>query len=144
MSPGTVAIAADHAGFELKSVLADVLAEMGYSVIDLGTDGAEAVDYPDYATAVVDALGDGRAAQGVLLCGTGIGMSIAANRHAGIRAALCHDPEDAELARRHTDANVLVMGARRIDEQEAKRCVRVFFKTEFEAGRHARRVAKLA
>ncbi len=143
MSSATVAIAADHAGVELKSVLTDVLMQMGFSVIDLGTSGPDSVDYPDFAEALVDALGDGRAARGVLVCGTGIGMSIAANRHAGIRAALCHDTEDARLARQHNDANVLVLGARRTDEKTAGDCVRTFFATEFEAGRHARRVAKL-
>lgn len=144
MSSETVAIAADHAGFELKSALREDLAAMGYTVLDLGTDNLESVDYPDYAVRVAEALEDGTAGKGVLVCGSGIGMSIAANRHKGIRAALCSDSEAAKLARQHNDANVLVLGARRIDEGEAKECLRIFFNTDFEAGRHARRVDKLA
>ncbi len=138
-----VAIAADHAGFELKSALKEDLAAMGYSVLDLGTGGPEAVDYPDFAQALVEALQQGQAARGVLVCGSGIGMSIAANRHPGIRAALCHNADAARLARQHNDANVLVLGARTIDEEAARECVRVFFNTRFEAGRHTRRVEKL-
>ena len=144
MSGETVAIGADHAGFELKAVLAGELGRMGYSVLDLGTSGPDSVDYPDYAAAVVSAMSAGRARWGVLVCGSGIGMSIAANRHPGIRAALCHDPEMARLARQHNDANVLVLGARLIDAAAARACLQIFFETAFEAGRHARRVAKLA
>ena len=144
MSLEAVAIAADHAGFELKSSLKDELGMMGFSVLDLGTGGPESVDYPDFAKAVVEALNDGRAERGVLLCGSGVGMSIAANRHSGIRAALCHDAGAARLARQHNDANVLVLGARTIDAEAARECVRVFFTTVFEQGRHTRRVEKLA
>lgn len=143
MSTKAVAIAADHAGYELKSALKDDLAAMGFSVLDLGTSGPESVDYPDFAKALVDAMQQGRAAQGVLVCGSGIGMSIAANRHTGIRAALCHNADAARLARQHNDANVLVMGARVIDIDVARDCLKVFFTTLFEAGRHARRVEKL-
>jgi ribose 5-phosphate isomerase B len=144
MPSQSIAIAADHAGFELKSALKDELASMGFSVLDLGTDGPDSVDYPDFARAVVAAMQQGRATRGLLICGSGIGMSIAANRHAGIRAALCYNAEAARLARLHNDANVLVLGARMIDESVAKECADVFFTTEFEAGRHARRVAKLS
>lgn len=144
MSSKAVAIAADHAGFELKSELKVQLAEMGYSVLDLGTGGPEMVDYPDFAQALVDALRHGPAERGVLVCGSGIGMSIAANRHSGIRAALCHDPDAARISRQHNDANVLVFGARVIDTELARQCVKTFFNTPFEAGRHARRVAKLS
>ena len=144
MSPKTIAIAADHAGFALKQVLKDHLASGGYEVLDLGTAGTDSVDYPDFAGALTDALADGRAERGVLLCGSGIGMSIAANRRPGIRAALAHDVEAARLARQHNDANVLVMGGRVIDEKIAKACLEVFLSTEFDGGRHARRVAKLA
>ncbi len=144
MSVKSVAIAADHAGFELKSVLKDDLAAMGYSVLDFGTGGPESVDYPDFAEMLVEAMKQGRAEQGVLVCGSGIGMSIAANRHSGIRAALCHDADAARLARQHTDANVLVLGARVIKVEAARECVQVFFNTVFEAGRHRRRVEKLA
>ena len=144
MSAETVAVGADHAGFELKSALAGALGGLGLRVLDVGTSSAESVDYPDFAEAVVSAMKDGRARWGVLVCGTGIGMSIAANRHSGIRAALCHDEETARLARQHNDANVLVLGGRLMDPERAKACLRVFFETPFEAGRHSRRVAKLA
>lgn len=144
MSVKFVAIAADHAGFELKSALKEDLAAMGYSILDLGTGGPESVDYPDFAEALVEALRQGQATRGVLVCGSGIGMSIAANRHPGIRAALCHNADAARVARQHTDANVLVLGARMIDVEAARECVRVFFNTLFEAGRHTRRVKKLA
>ena len=143
MSVKSVAIAADHAGFELKSALKEDLAAMGYSILDLGTGGPESVDYPDFAQVLVEALRQGHATRGVLVCGSGIGMSIAANRHPGIRAALCHNADAARLARQHNDANVLVLGARMIDVEAARECVQVFFDTPFEAGRHTRRVEKL-
>jgi ribose 5-phosphate isomerase B len=142
--PETVAVAADHAGYELKSVLVPELEELGLLVLDLGTSGRESVDYPDFADAVADALGTGRATRGVLICGTGIGMSIAANRHRFIRAALCHDGLTARLARQHNDANVLVLGGRLIGVETAKDCLISFMGTSFEGGRHVRRVAKLA
>lgn len=142
--PETIAIAADHAGFDLKEVLKSELAELGCEVLDLGTSGPQSVDYPDFATALAQALADGRARRGVLVCGTGIGISIAANRHRHIRAALCHDSSSARLARAHNDANVLVLGARLIGLEVAKDCLRVFLSTPFEGGRHAGRVAKLA
>ena len=145
MSQETVAIGADHAGFELKSALSAVLQNLGFSVLDLGTDGPNSVDYPDFADAVAMAISDGSAQYGLLVCGSGIGMSIGANRHAGIRAALCHDQETARLAREHNDANVLVLGARLTDQELARKCAEVFFSTKFDGGeRHARRVAKLA
>jgi ribose 5-phosphate isomerase B len=140
----TVAIAADHAGFEMKAVLSEELAAMGCDVLDLGTDGPDSVDYPDFAHAVARALEQGRAARGVLVCGSGIGMSIAANRHEAIRAALCQDATAATLSRQHNDANVLVLAGRFITEAEARAALHAFMETEFEGGRHARRVAKLA
>jgi len=143
MTKERIAIAGDHAGLSMKSVLKKELEEMGLDVLDLGTHGPESVDYPDYADALAAALRDGRAQRGVLVCGTGIGVSIAANRHREVRAALCHDAVTARLARQHNDANVLVLGARTTGEEVAKDCVRVFLNTEFEGGRHARRVAKL-
>ncbi len=139
-----VAVAADHAGYELKSVLKAELEAMGYEVLDLGTEGAESVDYPDFADALAGAIRDGRAERGVLVCGSGIGISIAANRHREIRAAPCHDARSARLARQHNDANVLALGARLIGVEAAKDCLKTFMATEFEGGRHARRVAKLA
>jgi ribose 5-phosphate isomerase B len=144
MATEKIAIASDHAGFELKSALKDLLAEMGYEVLDLGTDGPESVDYPDFAHALCGALEGGDAARGVLVCGTGIGMSIAANRHPHIRAARCHDATDARLARQHNDANVLTIGARTMGLEPARDCLKTFLETEFEGGRHARRVAKMS
>ncbi len=139
----TIAIAADHGGFPLKAALKEELSSLGYAVLDLGTERPESVDYPDYAYALVKALKDGRASRGVLLCGSGIGMSISANRHPGVRAALCHDALSARLSRQHNDANVLAMGGRMIGVEVAKDCMRVFLSTAFDGGRHARRVAKL-
>lgn len=141
--PDTVAIAADHGGFELKSALVPVLRALGFAVLDLGTSSSDSVDYPEFADAVVAALKDGRAGRGVLICGTGIGISIAANRHAGVRAAPCHDGLTARLARQHNDANVLALGGRLIGIEAAKDCLANFLHTPFEGGRHARRVAKL-
>jgi ribose 5-phosphate isomerase B len=138
-----VAIAADHGGFDLKESLVPVLREAGVAVLDLGTTSRESVDYPEFADALAAALAAGRAQRGVLICGTGIGISIAANRHPGIRAALCHDGSTARLARQHNDANVLVLGGRVIGIETAKDCLTTFLTTPFEGGRHARRVAKL-
>ena len=144
MSAETIAIASDHAGFELKGTVRAELEAMGHKVLDLGTDGPESVDYGDFADALAEALRDGRAARGVVICGTGIGISIAANRHRHVRAALCHEASSARLARAHNDANVLVLGARLIGVEVVKDCVRAFFTTAFEGGRHGRRVAKLS
>jgi len=138
-----LAIASDHAGLDLKSSLVRSLAEQGFEVMDLGTHSTESVDYPDYAAAVADAIRDGQAQRGILICGSGIGISIAANRHPGIRAALCHDTTSARLARQHNDANVLALGARLIGPQVAEDCVLAFLSTPFEGGRHLRRVEKL-
>jgi len=143
MARETIAIAADHAGVSLKEMLKSDLEELGFGVLDLGTDGPESVDYPDFANALAAAVTQGRVARGVLVCGTGIGVSIAANRHPGIRAALCHDAVTARFARQHNDANVLVLGARTTGVEVARDCLRVFLTTAFEGGRHARRVAKL-
>jgi ribose 5-phosphate isomerase B len=139
-----IVIASDHGAVELKQTLTEDLEERGFSVLDLGTDGPDAVDYPDFADALATAIREGRAARGVLMCGSGIGMSIAANRHREIRAALVHDNLAARLARRHNDANVLVMGGRFIGIEVARDCLAAFLDTEFEGGRHARRVAKLS
>ena len=144
MSFGTVAIAADHAGFEMKDALGADVSVMGYSVLDLGTGGPDSVDYPDFAKLLVKALEDGAADVGVLVCGSGIGMSIAANRHKSIRAALCFDAEAARLARQHNDANVVCFGGRMIGPEVALDCLKIFLQTEFEGGRHARRVNKLS
>jgi ribose 5-phosphate isomerase B len=143
MARETIAIAADHAGVSLKDTLKAELGELGFEVLDLGTHGPESVDYPDYADKLADALREGRAKRGVLVCGSGIGVSIAANRHPGVRAALCHDAVTARVARQHNDANVLVLGARTTGLDVAKDCLKVFMGTAFEGGRHTRRVDKL-
>jgi ribose 5-phosphate isomerase B len=143
--PDIVAIAADHGGYELKAALVPELKALGFEVLDLGTASAESVDYPTFANAVAEVIGNGRAQRGILICGTGIGMSIAANRHRHIRCGLAHDATTAALARQHNDANVLALGARVLGIEVAKACVRTFFTTEFEGGgRHTRRVAQLS
>jgi len=138
-----IAIAADHAGVDMKMQLVKDLQALGYQVLDLGTHSTESVDYPDIAHALVKEIELGKAARGVLLCGSGIGMSIAANRHSGIRAALCHTALEAKLSRKHNDANILVMGARIIGIESAKDALRSFLSTSFEGGRHKRRVDKI-
>jgi ribose 5-phosphate isomerase B len=143
MSQNLIAIASDHGGFELKSILMESLKTKGLSVLDLGTDGPQSVDYPDFAKALAVAIRDGKADRGILICGTGIGMSIAANRFRELRAALVHDAFGARLARQHNNANVIVFGGRAIGTEVAKDCLDLFLTTPFEGGRHALRVAKL-
>jgi len=139
-----IAIANDHAGTELKRVLAAALTERGVPVVDLGTDGAQSVDYPDYAKSLADALAHGTAGRGVLVCGSGIGIAMAANRYRHIRAAPVHDVTTARLAREHNDANVIAFGARLIGAELAKECLMVFLDTPFAGGRHVGRVAKMS
>ncbi len=139
-----IAIGADHAGFLLKQQLREDLEKKGYKVIDEGTNSPESCDYPDYAAAVARAVAGGSADRGILLCGTGVGMSIAANKFAGIRAALGAFPEEVRLARAHNDANVLTLGARFLDAPAAETMIGVFLHTDFEGGRHERRLAKIA
>jgi ribose 5-phosphate isomerase B len=143
MSRQKIVIASDHAGFDLKTVLKQSLAEDGYDVLDLGTHGPESVDYPDFAAMLAATIRNGEAERGILICGTGIGISIAANRHPGVRAALCNNSTTARLARQHNDANVLALGARIVGEEIARDCVAAFLATPFEGGRHCRRVDKL-
>ena len=138
-----IALAADHAGFALKTLVRDELAGQGYETLDLGTGNEESVDYPDFGRALGEAVAAGKADCGVLVCGTGIGISIAANRVAGVRAAVCHDVTTARLARLHNDANVLALGSRIVGLEVARDCVQTFLNTEFEGGRHGRRVGKL-
>ena len=140
---GPIALASDHAGFPLKERLKYYLSENGWEVVDLGTHGPESVDYPTYGSALATAIADGAAWRGVAICGTGIGISIAANRHRKVRAALCHDTTTARLARQHNDANVLALGARTVGEEVAKDCLAVFLSTDYEGGRHDRRVNML-
>ncbi len=144
MDKKPIVIAGDHAGAALKGILLNRLTDTGYATLDLGADGSASVDYPDYADKLAAAIADGRADRGILVCGTGIGISIAANRHRHIRAALCHSTTDARLCRQHNDANVLALGARTMGEEAALDCLEVFLNTEFEAGRHVRRVEKMS
>jgi ribose 5-phosphate isomerase B len=144
MTTQKIAIAGDHAGFELKTLLASHLREKGFDVTDLGTNDTQSVDYPDYASAMAKWLEANTTGSGILICGSGIGISIAANRHTHVRAALCHDGLGATLARKHNDANVLCLGARLIGSDVAKDCVEHFLNTAFEGGRHETRVKKLS
>jgi len=141
--PLRIALGADHAGFALKDTLAEALRAAGHQVLDLGTNGPDRVDYPDFGQAVARAVLDGRAERGVLVCGTGIGISIAANRHPGIRAALCHDATTARLSRAHNDANVIAFGARIVGPEVALDALHAFLSTSFEGGRHQGRIEKL-
>ncbi len=139
-----VAIGADHAGFELKEIIKQTLDELRVGYRDFGTDSDESVDYPDYAAKVGRAVAGGDFDRGILVCGTGIGMALAANKIAGVRAAPVVDLESARLAREHNNANVLAIGARVTPPERALDLVRLFLKTEFEGGRHERRLQKVA
>ncbi len=141
--PLAVAVGADHAGYEAKRRIVEHLARAGARVLDLGTDSDASVDYPDYARAVSQAVLEGKSLFGILVCGTGIGMSIGANRHRGIRAALCHDHFTAEACRRHNDANVLCVGGRTTGPAVILEIVDTFLATPFDGGRHRRRVESL-
>lgn len=138
-----VAIGCDHAGLDLKPAVREVLDEFGAHVVDLGTNTGDSVDYPDYGAAVARAVVSGEADLGIVLCGTGIGISIAANKVPGARAALCQDPYSARMSREHNDANVLAMGARVVGAGLAQEIVRAWLGASFAGGRHQRRVEKL-
>lgn len=138
-----IAVGSDHAGFPLKAALTGWLKDMGHEVLDLGTHSTDSVDYPLIGFDVASHVADGQAERGVLVCGSGIGVSIAANRVAGARAALVHEPVSARLAREHNDANVVCLGARLIGEGMAREIVQVFIDTPFEGGRHQRRIDQL-
>ena len=138
-----IAIGADHAGFELKESLRVQLGQAGYEVVDRGTDSTESVDYPDFAAKVALDVAADRADRGILICSTGVGMSMAANKIDGIRAALGTIPDEVRLTRQHNDAIVLTLGARYLDAPKAMELVNVFLETEFEGGRHERRVDKI-
>ena len=139
-----IAIASDHAAVTLKSLLVPWLQDAGHDVLDLGTDGTASVDYPDYGYAIAEALADGRAERGIALCGSGIGIGIAANRNPACRCALVSEPLSARFARTHNDANCIALGARMIGEEMAKACIDEFLSTAFEGGRHQHRVDKLS
>ena len=136
-------IASDHAGLPLKLALKAALEAEGHAVADLGTHSPDSVDYPDFAALVAEAVASGAAPFGILVCGSGIGMAIAANRHPGIRAAVLHDSTEARLTRAHNDANIACFGARTIGVETALDALRTFLATPFEGGRHARRVGKI-
>ena len=139
-----ISIACDHGAYALKERLKARLLEQGHHVADCGAHSAESCDYPDFAAAAARLVADGSCARGVVLCTTGIGMSIAANKVRGVRCALCHEPLSAEMTRRHNDANMLAMGAAITGEALAERILDVFLATEFEGGRHQRRIDKIA
>jgi len=138
-----VILGSDHAGYELKEKLKRALDRLGVPWEDVGTHSAEAVDYPDFAHPVAEAVASGRFTRGVVICGTGIGVSMAANRHAGVRAAVAYDESTARLSREHNDANVLALGGRSLDHALAERILEIWLKTPFAGGRHTRRVAKI-
>lgn len=138
-----IALGADHAGFALKDEILEALRQAGYQVADFGTNSPEPADYPDFAFAVAEYIASGSADRGILVCGSGVGMSIAANKVSGIRAALGVNAEEVRLTRLHNDANVLTLGARFIDVSTAKDLVLIFLETPFEGGRHERRVGKI-
>lgn len=143
MSEKSIVIACDHGGFDLKEEFKKVLHAQGFEVLDLGAHSTDSVDYPDYGAALAGEIEKGSAEKGVLICGSGIGISIAANRNPAVRAAVCHSGLTARLARQHNDANVLSLGARIVGLETALDCLNEFLTTEFEGGRHERRVAKL-
>jgi ribose 5-phosphate isomerase B len=138
-----IAIGSDHRGFDVKRRIISILKQLGHEALDMGTQGRESVDYPDFAFAVATAVGEGKVDRGILICGTGIGMCIAANKVPRVRAAPCHDSITAEMSRRHNDANVLCLSADLLGEELIDRMVRIWLDTEFESGRHARRVEKI-
>lgn len=143
MTNKIIAFACDHAGVSLKNNLIEEARSFGFLTLDLGTDSLESVDYPDFANKVVDAVKVGEAFTGVLICGTGIGMSMAANRHPDIRAAVCHTELEARLSREHNNANILCLGSRILGVDLAKSCLAAFLSSHFLGGHHSQRVTKL-
>lgn len=139
-----VAVASDHRGFELKEKILAELQDLGHEGVDLGPDGSESVDYPDYASKVSEAIGRKEVERGILICGTGIGMCIAANKFPGIRAAACHDDLTVRMSRQHNDANVLCLSGDLLGDRLVNRMLELWFNTEFEGGRHGRRIDKIA
>ena len=139
-----IALGADHAGWELKEALKVWLIESGHQILDFGTHSPDSVDYPDYALEVAESVASGKAERGLLVCGTGIGMAMTANKVPGIRAALCSDPFMARMSREHNDANVLALGGRLMDGELGLEILQMWLGTEFAGGRHERRLAKIA
>lgn len=138
-----IAIGSDHAGYELKQAVAPALREGGHELLDVGTTSAESVDYPDYAAAAARLVAEGKVERAVIVCGSGVGVSIVANKVEGVRAVNAHDADEAEMSRRHNDANVLTLSGKRLSADDADPIVARFLATEFDGGRHARRVEKI-
>ena len=138
-----IAIASDHRGFSIKGKLLTLIPELGHEVFDMGTDSSDSVDYPDFASKVAQAVSQKTVDRGVLICGTGMGMCIVANKYAGVRAASCHDDLTAEMSRRHNDANIMCLSADLLGDRLVNRMVEIWLKTDFEGGRHSRRVDKI-
>jgi ribose 5-phosphate isomerase B len=139
-----IAVGSDHAGFSLKEEVRPLLEGAGHEVVDVGTDSEESTDYPRYAAEAARMVAGGDADRAVLVCGSGVGVSIVANKVHGVRAVNAHDPEEAEMSRRHNDANVLALAGRRFEADEVREIVERFLATEFEGGRHSRRVGQIA
>jgi ribose 5-phosphate isomerase B len=139
-----IAVASDHRGYIIKGKILAMIADLGHEAIDMGTDSAESVDYPDYGVKVAQSLSEGKVDRGILICGTGMGMCITANKFPGVRACTCHDDLTAEMSRRHNDANVLCLSADLLGDRLVNRMVELWLKTEFEGGRHARRLEKIS
>lgn len=138
-----IAIASDHRGYDIKGKILSLIGDLGHEGIDLGPSTAESVDYPDFASKVARSVSSGEVDRGILICGTGIGMCIAANKYRGVRAAACHDDLTAEMSRLHNDANVLCLSADLLGDRLVNRMVEIWLSTQFEGGRHARRVSKI-
>jgi ribose 5-phosphate isomerase B len=138
-----IAVGSDHAGFPLKEKVRPLLEREGHEVVDVGTDSDESADYPQYAAAAARLVSEGEADRAVLVCGSGVGVSIVANKHDGVRAVNAHDADEAEMSRRHNDANVLALAGRRMSEDQARPIVEAFLGTDFEGGRHGRRVGQI-
>lgn len=141
---GKIVLGADHGGYEMKEVVKNYLQKSGYDFVDVGCNSTDSVDYPDYAEKAVEQITAGSCELGILICGTGIGMSIAANRHMNIRAANCHDIYTAQMSREHNNANMLCLGARVINANTALEIIDVWLKSEFSGGRHQKRIAKFS
>ncbi len=138
-----IIIGADHAGFPLKETIKQYLAEMGYAITDVGTDSDESVDYPEFGIRVAERVSSGEFDRGILVCGSGVGMNIVANKFPHVRAVLSLDEETARLSRQHNDTNILILAGRRTDSESAKSIARLWLNTEFEGGRHQRRIDKI-
>jgi ribose 5-phosphate isomerase B len=139
-----IAVSSDHRGYQVKVKIVEQVAQLGHEPVDFGPMSGESVDYPDYAARVAQAVSQGQVDRGILICGTGMGMCIVANKFCGVRAITCHDDLTAEMSRRHNDANVLCLSADLLGERLVSRMVEIWLTTEFEGGRHARRLEKIA